>query len=355
MRDFVLKYLVSTALGALMVWLAFRGEDWSDFGERVRAVDPLLLALYVGLFTVGHLVRMVRWGVLVRALGPVRWSDVMSAGAIGYMCIMVFPLRLGELVRPYLIRGRAGVSGSGALATVVVERVIDGLLFVALFFVFISLLPDSGNPAVEAVKLAGYIAGAAFLGALGVLIAGYVRRRETVALIARIGARVHAGLTQRVVGLLEAFLEGLRILPDKRRIVLFVLLTGIYWATQGIGMTVMGHAVHIPDLTWTGGFALLAVLVVGIMLPGGPGLTGTFELALAAGFSLLALQPASRENVVLYTVMLHSVQLIVQVVVGVAFLLAGRVRFRGMVEAAEHPELVADVGDTALSAPKSPD
>jgi hypothetical protein len=41
------------------------------------------------------------------------------------------------------------------------------------------------------------------------------------------------------------------------------------------------------------GFALLAILVVGIMVPGGPGMTGTFELALSAGFSLLLLSEES--------------------------------------------------------------
>lgn len=331
MRNFFLKWVLSSVLGVFLLWLAFRGEDWGDFFTRLQRVDTGLLWAYAFLFAVSHVVRIVRWGVLVRALGPIHWRDIISAGCIGYLCITVFPLRLGELVRPYLVRGKGGVSGTGALATVVVERVIDGVLFVALFFVFISFLPPNGNPKVDAVKLSGYVAGAVFLGALLVLIAGYMRRQWTVDLIGRIGNRIHAGLTAKVVRMLDAFLDGLKILPDKRRILWFIFLTIIYWAIQGVGMKIMGSAVNIDDLSYPGGFALLAILVVGIMIPGGPGMTGTFELALAAGFSLLLLSPESQGNITLYTIMLHVTQLVVQVACGVPYLLMPHRRLTGAV------------------------
>jgi len=345
LRAFALKYLVSIALGAVLVWLAFRNEDWSDFGARLATVDPAPIAGYVALFAVAHLMRIVRWGVLVRALGPIRWRDVFSAGAVGYMCIIVFPLRLGEFVRPYLVRGKAGITASGALATVVVERVIDGLLFVALFFTFISLLPPSGHPAVDAVKISAWLAGAVFLGALIVLIAAHWRRARTVAVLTAIGNRVHRGLTEKAVGLLDAFLDGLKVLPDRRRLVGFLALTVIYWVALGIGMRLMALGTHIPDLTWVGGFALLTVLTVGIMVPAGPGFTGTFELALKGGFALLVLSPESTENVALYTVMLHVAQLLVQVGFGAIWLLTGQVRLGRLVEAGEGVAETTGPGD----------
>lgn len=331
--SFFWKYVVSVAIGAVLVWVAFRGEDWAGFGDRLRSVDVVVVGYYVALFAAAHSIRIVRWGVLVRALGPIRWADVASAGAVGYMCIITFPLRLGELVRPYLVRGKGGVTASGALATVVVERVIDGLLFVALFFVFLSLLPPSDNPAVAAVRASAYVAGAVFVTALVVLVAAYYRRHTTVAIVRNLGERVHVGLTTKVVALLVAFLDGLKVLPDRRRLVAFFAMTVVYWALLGVGMKLMAVATHIPDLTFTGGFALLAVLVVGIMIPAGPGFTGTFELALKGGFALLVLAPESVANIALYTVMLHVTQLLVQVAFGAAFLLTGRVDMREAVAA----------------------
>ena len=331
--SFFWKYVVSIAIGAVLVWLAFRGEDWSGFGDRLRSVDTSMVGFYLGLFAFAHAVRIVRWGVLVRALGPIRWRDIVSAGSVGYMCIIVFPLRLGELVRPYLVRGKGGVTASGALATVVVERVIDGLLFVALFFVFLALLPPSDNPAVAAVRASAYLAGVVFVTALVVLVAAHHRRAQTVALCRAIGVRFHEGLTAKLITLLEAFLDGLKVLPDRRRLVLFLAMTVVYWALLGVGMKIMAVACHIPDLTYVGGFALLAVLVVGIMIPAGPGFTGTFELALKGGFALLILSETIRANIALYTVMLHVTQLLVQVSFGAVFLLGGRVDMRAAASA----------------------
>ncbi len=279
------------------------------------------------MFFFAHLIRVLRWGILVRALGPIRWSDITSAGGVGYMCIMVFPLRLGELVRPYLVRGK-GVTATGALATVVVERVIDGLLFVALFFIFLAILPHSGDPYVETVRIAAWGAGAVFATALLVIVAAYVQRARTEAVVWAIGKRIHAGLTKKALGLLDAFLDGLAVLSDRRRVVGFLALTFVYWFLLGAGMKVMGWATHVPDLTWSGGFALLAVLVVGIMVPAGPGFTGTFELALKGGFALLVLSEESKGNIALYTVMLHITQMLVIVGFGAVFLLTGQVDMR---------------------------
>ncbi len=325
-RGLAAKYALSVALGVVLVWLAFRNQDWSDFGARLRTVHVDLVIYYVLFFAAAHIARIIRWGILLRALGPVTWRDIVAAGGVGYMCIMVFPLRLGELARPYLVRGKGGVTASGALATVVVERVFDGLLFVALFWIFISLLPASPNPAVGMVKASAWAAGGVFLTTLIVLIAAWRSRDWTVAFVRKIGHRIHEGLTEKALELLDAFLEGLRVLPDKRRLVGFFLLTVVYWAMLGVGMKLMAHATHIPDLSYVGGFALLAVVVVGIMIPAGPGFTGTFELAMAGGFSLLVLSPGSTENIALYTIMLHTTQLLVQVGFGAVFLLTGQIR-----------------------------
>ena len=323
----VLKYSLSILLGAGMVYLAFRGEDWGAFSRGIGQVDWYKLGGYLALFGAAHVLRILRWGILVRALGPVSWRKVASIGAFGYLCITALPLRLGEFVRPVLVRGEGGITASGALATVVVERVIDGVLFVGLFFVFISLLPPTGHPAVELVKVGAYGAGIFFGGLLIVLTAAYTKRAATVRLLTHIGNRVHMGLTKKAVGLLEAFLDGLKVLPDRRRLAGFLGITAIYWVLQGAGIKIMAEACQIHDMTWIGGFALLTVLVVGIMVPAGPGFTGSFELAVKASFAMLVLSDESRSMIIVFTLVLHVAQVGVQMLFGLLVLLTGEVDF----------------------------
>lgn len=323
----ILKYVLSIGLGGGMVYLAFRGEDWGAFRAGIGQVDWALLAGYLGLFGAAHILRILRWGILVRALGPVSWRTVGAIGAFGYLCITALPLRLGEFVRPVLVRGEGGVTASGALATVVVERVIDGVIFVGLFFVFVSLLPPTGNDSVELVKIGAYGAGVFFGGLLIVLTAAYIKRDATVRLLTNIGNRIHKGLTTKAIGLLEAFLDGLRVLPDRKRLGGFLGITAIYWLLQGVGIKLMAEACQIHDMSWIGSFALLTVLVVGIMVPAGPGYTGSFELAVKASFALLLLSPESRAQIVVFTIVLHVAQVGVQLLFGLAVLVTGEIDF----------------------------
>ncbi len=330
MRKLAFQYAVSIAIGGGLVWLAFRGEDWDEFFARAAAMDLGFLTAYLLLYTMAHALRLWRWGILVRGLGPVPWKDLMAIGAVGYMCIMVLPLRLGEFVRPYLVRGKGGVTGSGAMATVLVERVIDGLLLVCMFFVFISLLPDSGHPAVSTVRASGWVAGIVFGGALLVLVLAYFWRRWTVAMLRAIGVKFHGPLTEKAVVLLESFLDGLKVLPDIRRIIFFMGSTVLYWGALGICMKLMGEASRMPDLSWTGAYALLAILTVGIMVPAGPGFSGTFELAVKAGLSLLVLSEESLANSAVYILVLHGTQFLIQVTFGGVYIFSGRVELAAL-------------------------
>ena len=56
---------------------------------------------------------------------------------IGYMGNNVYPVRAGEVIRSYTLRRNLGVPMSASLATILVERVFDGL--VMLLFVLAAL------------------------------------------------------------------------------------------------------------------------------------------------------------------------------------------------------------------------
>ena len=65
--------------------------------------------------------------------------------AVGYMANNLLPVRLGELVRSYYLARREPVRASTALATIIVERVFDGLVLL-FFFGGGRALPPGGGP-----------------------------------------------------------------------------------------------------------------------------------------------------------------------------------------------------------------
>ena len=91
-------------------------------------------AIYVALLFVMQVCRSLRWNNLLAPLGiHVPTGPMLAISAVGFMEILALPARLGELVRPGLLRKR-GVSATAALGTVAVERIVDGLLVSVFVF-----------------------------------------------------------------------------------------------------------------------------------------------------------------------------------------------------------------------------
>src|SRR5205823_12500303 len=98
------------------------------------------LAAYLALLVILHLCRALRWNYLLAPLGVrIPPGPLLAISSVGFMAILALPARLGEFVRPGLLR-KHGVSASSALGTVAVERIVDGLLISLFVFVaFFSL------------------------------------------------------------------------------------------------------------------------------------------------------------------------------------------------------------------------
>ena len=76
--------------------------------------------------------RAVRWRYVLGPFARVRANRLYPVIMVGYMANNVLPMRLGEVARSYYLSTREPVRASTALATVVIERVFDGLTL--LFF-----------------------------------------------------------------------------------------------------------------------------------------------------------------------------------------------------------------------------
>ena len=130
-------------LGGILLWLAFRGQDFVLIGQELQKVDyrwgiPVLLASLLG-----HVSRAMRWKLLLLplknnevedknlALGNVWWAMMF-----GYLVNLGVP-RLGEVSRCVAIQKSEDISFESTLGTVVAERAIDIFcLFLLLVFTF---------------------------------------------------------------------------------------------------------------------------------------------------------------------------------------------------------------------------
>lgn len=278
---------LSGAMLALCAWLV-----WPDRGTRADvalAIEHISvgdLVPYVGLLVIVQLARSLRWNNLLAPLGVrVPTGPLLAISAVGFMAILALPARLGEFVRPGLLRKRGDVSAAAALGTVAVERIVDGLLI--SLFVFGALFAHRDEQSPGWMMPMAYAALGVFSAALVFLLFALRWPEQTVAfcvrltLLPRFAPRVGRLINDKMLDMVRGFV----VLRDRKNIAIFVVWSVAYWGANGLGVYVLAHAFGLP-LSVIGAFATMGVVGVGIMLPNTPGLVGQFVYCMLLGVGL---------------------------------------------------------------------
>jgi len=315
---FIISLIASLLIGAVLLFFAARELDFEQLESFLRGADwgrlALGLAGYCGLFGVVHAVRTWRWLYLVRPLGEVRAWTVIRAGLIGFAAIILLPFRLGELVRPYVLSRETSIPMSAALGTVVVERVIDGLFITLLLF--LTLWTYDGGASTTFATSLGLVSLCVFTGALGVCVLALWKRSLATNLVARVVGWVSPSIAGKLVGMLGTFIDGIGAMRGARDLLPFLGLTLAYWTVNGLSIAFFGAWAFGLGLTPWAGMTLLAILVVGIMIPAGPGLAGNYEFFALQALALF--EPAGTVAAVggAFVAAMHIGQFVTQVAPG---------------------------------------
>ena len=312
------------AISGGALWLTLRGKDLGAIWRAALAADYRYLAPYFLFLVAIHLTRTVRWGILLEPVAKVPFGRLNAVCAVGFMALMILPFRLGEFARPYLVAERPRIRVSATLSSVVVERVVDGLFMAALLVLALLAIPE-GTPGLHLLRAAGLTMLLAFGGMLAFLVVAYRNRSLAVRLTHRVLDPVSRGLARRASGMMDAFIHGLKLVPSRGKLVAFFALTLAYWALNGYGMQVLarGFGLHLTPLA---AYTVLGVLVVGVMIPAGPGMVGTFQAAVVLGLSLFVPRGVVDTHGTAYANVLWLAQLAQMTLFGLVFMFSRHIQ-----------------------------
>lgn len=320
-----IRTVVSLAIGAFFLWLAVRGMRDAILAENpdarpgtlilgaLSAVSLFDVVVYTLLFGIVHYLRAWRWVVQLRPLGLSDRRFGMNASFVGLAAIAVLPLRLGEFLRPALVTRTGEVDYSSALGTSVVERVIDGLVVSLCVFLAVQLAPGQVDTIVLS---AGWGAFVLFAGVGGALVLFSWRPMVVVRLLTLLVAPISKRLADGLAGLLESFTRGARSLLGAGTFWAYLFGTLLYWFLNGVGVWWWLHVFGF-DVSIFAGVAIVSVLVIGIMIPAGPGFLGNFQLFLLAGLSMWLTEPLGGDaaaRAFACALSLNLLQLVIQVI-----------------------------------------
>ena len=263
------RAILGIAISIAAILLVLGSVDLPVAIEVLRAASPSWIALVVVFICLDLLIRAVRWRRLLAPIRDVGFGRVLSYLLIGYLANNLLPARLGELVRSHYIGDREGLSRTTALGTVVVERLVDTAVVVAIAAVGVLVLRVRG------IVTSAVLIGAAIVALLSVLVAiGIVAHRLPGA-----GAVSRwIGQWPRVAQAIRRLRGGLAVASNPRTLFDALFLSVLAWGATVLSFAAGGHAVGM-DLRISEAALLASGVALASAIPSGPGYLGTYELA----------------------------------------------------------------------------
>jgi uncharacterized protein (TIRG00374 family) len=268
-RRRALQAIVGIAVSVVAIAVVLGSVDLAATVDVLRRTTPGWLVLVAAFIAGDVLLRAIRWQRLLAPIQHVAYIRVLAYLLVGYLANNVLPARLGELVRSHYVGDREGMSRTATLGTVVVERVVDTAVVVAIAAVAILVLNVRGV-VTNAVLIGGAIVAILVVG-LAIGIAAH--RLPGAEAVARRAAR-----WPRVGELVTKLRSGLAVAGRPRTLFEALALSVAAWAATLLAFAAAGQSVGL-ELRIGEAALLSSGVALASAIPSGPGYLGTYELA----------------------------------------------------------------------------
>ncbi|MCS6989899.1 MAG: flippase-like domain-containing protein [Chloroherpetonaceae bacterium] len=287
-----IKHLVSIVIAGLFFWLAFKDfsrEDIEKLGEIFSRLDYRLIALAFIALTISHVIRAWRWGVLLSSVKEkMSLKHLFNATMIGYAVNLALP-RVGEITKAVNLAQCEKIDGKKALASVVVERILDTLMFALLLALSVFIFRRKINEAFGEVtvgglrlsfELASYLILLVSILALVVFGAMSLYPSQIAARFKSIVHRLSPKWSERLSRALESFIEGAAVLKNRAKYAEIVLSSIVIWSGYLVaGLTPM-YAIDwstVSSFGWAEGLTTMSISAFGSLIT--PAGAGTYQYA----------------------------------------------------------------------------
>ena len=295
---------IGFAVTAAFVWLLARDLDPRALGRAFAALSMSTLLLALAFLACGYAVRIVRWWWMLHALEPGLPLRACVRPFLASIAVNnLLPLRAGDVLRAVGFRRQLRSPVLRVLGTVVIERILDLLVLLGIFFLGLLGLPDPPAGRSGAILSPAIVSTATWLAGLGVAtLAGLVLLSPWLAGIRSsrfLAERRWAGaVSEQIAHLAEAF----GVVRSAPRLLALLGLSAIVWICEGAVFVCVAAAFAAGGMA--GPWFSMAIGSLSTLLPSMPGHVGTFDYFTAQG---LAVHGASPEVATAFALAVHVV------------------------------------------------
>jgi hypothetical protein len=296
------------------LYLAFRNVKLDDLGVALGRVSGSWLLVAIGVSLLIMVFRAWRWQLELLPLEHVPLGRLWVITAVAYMAINVLPVRLGEVVRPWLLSRRSNVSFVNVVGNIVLEKTMDSVLI--LFYILVGLLTIENLPVWVR---RGAIFPAVGAGILVSLVLLFWWRGEAFVdrwVLHLLPERFRGGLKK----ILASMADGMRVIPNPGLLLAVFLVSMVLWFLPILSSYIMILAFDF-SVPFSAALVVFIFVGFGTALPNLPGMIGPYQYACQLALGLFGV---SDVDGLAYGLVLNAVQFLTLIAQGlVAFPIAG--------------------------------
>ena len=294
-------------VSVVSLYLALRSLTLQEIWVVLSQANGRTVSLALASVALGNLAKTARWRVLLGQRGAkIGFGKLLMSQLVGQMFNLLYPARIGDLSRAYVIGG-LGAGRVFVLGTVVVEKILDMLSYALLFLVLIILIPLPFW-----VNDSGYTFVIVTLVVLLMVFFATWQREWIVRTGEWLITHLPGWLQTLAVGRVGSALASLDTLQNRVEVLKLAFWSAIIWSTAVLNnqLVLLSFGIHLP---LTAALLVLIGLQVGISIPSIPGRVGIFEYICVLALSLFNVKQGAAFS---YGVLLHGIVLLTPTLAG---------------------------------------
>ena len=266
-------------LAIVCLYWVLRELDLSELLRRIAEMDPFWVAVAVLFDVLSYVCQGVRWKLLLRPVGRITLLRTTQAIYAGLFVNEMLPMKVGEIVRAFLISRWTSVKLSLVVPSILLERLFDGV-WLAVGIVITILFVPLPRKLVDA----GDVFGVAILAALVIV--------TLLALSGRRPSSNNSTKKKRFITLVQSMSFELRVAGKTRSALLAFVLSLLLMLLQGLSFWFVMRAYGL-HLSLPIGLAVFIIVHLGTLVPTAPANVGSYQFFTLLGLTLFGVEKAT--------------------------------------------------------------
>lgn len=305
-----LKILLGLIFASIGIYILLRDVNLVNLKNSLLSVSPLSI-LGSSICAILMLVfRSLRWKIILPDVDNTNKNHLFSAATIGFMINNLLPARIGEIARAYLLWKNNKYSAPVAFGNLILERVLDTLVILAMFFIPIFLKSDL-------ISLMPWAIGtlSIFCATIVFFILFSFFPKDIVKPIHYIISLLPKKISHKLTIMFDEVTLNLTWLHSPSKVILVSIYSLLTMVTYPIMILFLSKNPGISFTFIEASFAQAAA-AFGSAIPLAPGYVGTVHAAMYSALALFNYNPDSARAL---TILYHAVNYIIITLLGLYF------------------------------------